>query len=201
MYKQNSNQRIVSSVESAKDQIIIGFQNLFQVRGHLVQEAAVRVGHPPDEHQDRLQGQLQVRGARATIGGQRGVGRAAAGGGVLAHRQVLPHLLSHSVLHLQHHLLAGIHSLISAETFSAPNRTFDRSRREKKMRRKIFELTFCRRRVASDLRKLKIQRLVSAPQWTGWCTAVLAESTLEEGGGLEVHGRSRHVSTSLNVCV
>lgn len=83
----------------------------FQVRRDPVQEAAVRLGDPPDEHEDRVQGQLQVRGARAAVGRQRRAGRQAAGGGVLAHRQVLPHLLSHPLLHLQHHLLARIHSV------------------------------------------------------------------------------------------
>ena len=79
----------------------------FQVRGHPLQEAALRLLAAPPQHQDRVQGQLQVRGPGA---GRHQPGQPhPAGRGVREDRQVLPHLIPHTLLHLQHHLLAGIH--------------------------------------------------------------------------------------------
>lgn len=43
---------------------------IFQVRRHLVQKAALRFSNSSHEHQDRLQGQLQVRGSGEAVGGQ-----------------------------------------------------------------------------------------------------------------------------------
>ncbi len=81
----------------------------FQVRCDPLQEAAVRVGAASHPHADPVQGELQVRGA---AGARRGVVGAAAGRGVLEDRQVLPHLLPHPLLHLQHHLLDGFHLIV-----------------------------------------------------------------------------------------
>jgi hypothetical protein len=83
------------------------FSFFFQVRGHSVQEAALRFRPAPPQHQDRLQGQLQVRGAGE--GGHQRRQHTAAGGGILEDRQVLPHLLPGTLLRVQHHLLARVH--------------------------------------------------------------------------------------------
>lgn len=82
-------------------------QFFFQIRGDPVQKAEVRIRAASNEHQNRLQGQLQVRGPRKGRDERRVA--AAAGRRILADRQVLPHLLSNPLLHIQHHLLASFH--------------------------------------------------------------------------------------------
>jgi hypothetical protein len=60
--------------------------SFFQVCRYPVQEAAVRLGHAPVEHEDRVQGQLQVRGAGASVGRQRHPGRPTVSRRVLENR-------------------------------------------------------------------------------------------------------------------
>ena len=83
----------------------------FQVCGHLVQEAEVRLCHPSYEHQDRVQGQLQVRGSGEAVGRQCHPGRQATCRRVLENRQIFSHLISNLILRLQYNLLAGIYSV------------------------------------------------------------------------------------------
>ncbi len=82
-----------------------------QVRSHPVQEATLRVRDPPAEHEDRVQGQLQVRGPGEAVGRQLTLGRQTVGGRILASGQIFSHLISAFVSRLQHHLLAGIHTI------------------------------------------------------------------------------------------
>ena len=85
--------------------------SMFQVCGHLVQEAEVRLCNSSHEHQDRVQGQLQVRGSGEAVGRQCHLGRQATGRRVLENRQIFSHLISNLILRLQHNLLAGIYSV------------------------------------------------------------------------------------------